>query len=147
MKTSCLISLYEDNSGINEMFLIVGRNDVPIYAENLGTSRLPNAGSFCELAIHAALDIVDERSLLTTHMYFPKIDTFEEVGQVSAYVTASNMRLMLVHESRSEDAIKNFFYEIHEALIKVMLNPFFDLGQTCKSFDAKVKQIAKRYLV
>lgn len=146
MNRSWLARLYVVISGIFAMFLIVGRNDVPIYAENLGTGRLP-AGSFCELAIHAALDIVDERSLLTSHMYFPKIDTFEDVWLVSAYVTASNMRLMLVHESKSEDAIKNFFYEIHEALIKVMLNPFFDLGQTCKSFDSKVKQIAKRYLV
>jgi hypothetical protein len=127
------------------MFVIVGRNDVPIYAENLGTSRLA-AGSFCEFVIHAALDIVDERALLTSYMYFPKVDHFED-WWVSAYVTASNMRLMLVHENKSEEAVKNFFVELHEALIKIMLNPFFDLGQTSKSFDAKVKQIAKRYLV
>lgn len=67
---------------------------------------------------------------------------------ISAYVTPSGLRLLLLHENKNEDGIRAFFTEIHENLIKVVLNPFqsqFD-RITSTGFDSKVKALAKRYL-
>lgn len=38
---------------------------------------------------------------------------------VSAYATPSGMRLLLLHDGRSDDAIKAFFTDAHELLVKV----------------------------
>lgn len=38
---------------------------------------------------------------------------------MSTYVTAGQAKLMLLHDLKSEDGIKNFFQEVHELYIKV----------------------------
>lgn len=38
---------------------------------------------------------------------------------VSTFLTAGNIKLILLHGGRSEDAIKNFFHEVHELYVKV----------------------------
>ncbi|KAI9136713.1 Sedlin [Paraphysoderma sedebokerense] len=83
----------------------------------------------------------------TNSMYLKVVDKFNE-WYISGYVTASNQRLMLLHDTRNDDGIKNFFQETHELFIKVMLNPFYEINSpiNSSSFDSKVRGIAKRYL-
>ena len=58
------------------------------------------------------------------------------------------VRFLLLHRSRSEDAVRAFFTEVHELYLKVLLNPFYKPQSpiTAKGFDAKVKALAQRHL-
>jgi hypothetical protein len=40
---------------------------------------------------------------------------------VSAFLTAGNIQFVLLHAGRSEENIKNFFYEVHELYVKVRI--------------------------
>lgn len=79
-------------------------------------------------------------------MYFPNIDRFNEWA-VSAFVTPSFLRFIVLHDAKNDDGIKNFCQEIYENYIKYLLNPFYTANEPIKSeaFDKKVIISAKRY--
>jgi len=55
---------------------------------------------------------------------------------------------MLLHGGKSEDSIKNFFSDVYELYVKLLMNPFYayDTPITSKAFDTRVRAIARRYL-
>lgn len=63
---------------------------------------------------------------------------------ISAYITPGNVRFLLLHEAKNEDAVRQFFVEVHELYVKVLLNPFYELNQRIRSsaFDQRVKASA-----
>ena len=75
------------------------------------------------------------------------MDRFRELT-VSAFVTPGNMRFMLLHDGKTEDSVRNFFEEVHEVYLRVILNPFYTPNTPIESqvFDARVRALAKRYL-
>jgi hypothetical protein len=77
-------------------------------------------------------------------MYLKNVDRYNDLT-VSAYITAAQFKLILLHDFKNEDAIGNFFKEVHEMLLKSMLNPFFDLQHLPAQFDVRVKNLAKRF--
>ncbi|CAG8563294.1 3021_t:CDS:2 [Paraglomus brasilianum] len=136
-------------------FVIVGTKDNPIYeAEFTSTGR---GGSEAirrdehkhlnQFIVHSALDIVEELQWKSNAMYLKSIDKFNE-WLISAYVTAGNIKLMLLHETKNEEGIKTFFNECHELYIKMLLNPFYEVNSpiTSSAFDTRVRFVAKKYL-
>jgi hypothetical protein len=75
---------------------------------------------------------------------------FKQVNQqyVSTFLTAGNIKFVLLHGGRGEESIKNFFYEVHELYVKLSMNPFYqyDTPITSKEFDKRVRAVARRYL-
>ncbi|XP_023643569.1 trafficking protein particle complex subunit 2-like isoform X1 [Capsella rubella] len=128
-------------------FIIVGRNDIPIYEAEVGS-----AAKVHFLFLHCVLlHFLFLHWSLSYYYYLfrflKSVDRFN-VLVVSVYVTAGHTRLMLLHDSRNEDGIKSFFQEVHELYIKILLNPLYLPGSRIASshFDTKVRALARKYL-
>lgn len=69
------------------------------------------------------------------------------MAQVSAFVTAAQVRFLLLHDGRSDDSIRSFFKDVHELYIKAMLNPFFSPTAPiqCQGFSQKVRASARQH--
>ncbi|KAG6426101.1 hypothetical protein SASPL_110315 [Salvia splendens] len=120
-------------------FMIVSKNDIPIYEAEVGTvPKKEDAAHQHQFILHAALDIVQDTAWTTSAMFLKAIDRFNDLV-VSVYVTAGHIlsfvmsdfiihtRLMLLHDSRNEDGIKSFFQEVHELYIKASSVMFYNL--------------------
>jgi hypothetical protein len=129
-------------------FVIVSRNDSPIYESEVGSApKKDEAAHLHQFILHASLDIVQDVVWNTPYMFLKLVDKFNDL-LVSVYVTAGHTRLMLLHDSRNEDGIKNFFQEVHELYIKMLLNPLYVPGSRITSpfFDTRVRALARKYL-
>uniref|UniRef100_A0A453P326 Trafficking protein particle complex subunit 2 n=1 Tax=Aegilops tauschii subsp. strangulata TaxID=200361 RepID=A0A453P326_AEGTS len=122
-------------------FVIVSKNDIPIYDAEVGSAPKKEDQAYQhQFILHAALDVVQDLAWATSAMFLKSVDRFNDLV-VSVYVTAGHTRFMLLHDSRSEDGIKSFFQEI-------FLNPLYLPGSriTSSHFNTKVRALARKYL-
>ncbi|KAF9577649.1 Trafficking protein particle complex subunit 2, partial [Lunasporangiospora selenospora] len=129
-------------------FVMIGTKDNPIYeAEfvSVNTARSSSVGTAVsdakkeefrhlnQFIAHSALDMVEDIQWSTNQMYLKSIDKFNE-RFISAYLTAGSIiivvifclfleafayiKFLLLHDAKSEDAIKNFFNDCYESYIK-----------------------------
>jgi len=99
-------------------FVIVSRNDNPSYESEIGSApKKDESAHLHQFILHAALDIVQDMEWTTNSMYLKVVDKFNEL-LVSVYVMAGHAKLMLLHDLRNEDGIRQFFQEVHELYIK-----------------------------
>ena len=68
--------------------------------------------------------------------------------QVSTFLTAGNVKFMLLHGGKGEEVVKNFFNEVYGYFVKLSMNPFYkyDTPIASKAFDARVRAAARAYL-
>jgi len=132
-------------------FVIVGLRDNPIFEMEFqakGEKREDNGRYLNQFVAHAALDLVDLHAQQNPSMYLKAIDNFNQ-WNVSAFVTASKLRFLMLHNVKNDDGIKTFFQEIYEIYTKHVLNPFYTHNTEIKSpaFEKKAQGLAKRYLL
>ncbi|KAG2763444.1 hypothetical protein PC129_g15997 [Phytophthora cactorum] len=117
------------------MFVVVGSKE-PLYKMEMRARREESA-HVDEFVLHAALDLVDELMWTTPAMALKVVDRFND-QLVSAFVTASGVKFLLLHETRNDDTVKAFFHEVHELYVKLLMNPFYERWRedTCKTWSA-----------
>jgi len=137
-------------------FTMVGPNDSPLYELEVNSTRAggdgqshfpPNIKELDSYIVHASLDVVDEVQWTTPSLFLKTVDKFYGYS-ISAFVTPGNVRLLLLHDSRNEEAIKQFFLDAWDAYVKTLLSPFYKPGDAISSpnFDAKIRQSARKFL-
>mmetsp|Transcript_14610 Transcript_14610/g.39117 ORF Transcript_14610/g.39117 Transcript_14610/m.39117 type:complete len:137 (+) Transcript_14610:164-574(+) len=107
-----------------------------------------NELTLVQLVMNAALDMVDEVMWSSRDMYLRVVDRLDD-KVVSAFVTSGNYRFLLVHQSRHEDGVKGFFFELYDLFIKVVLNPMYSSAEPLQSptFTAKVSALIRKHLL
>ena len=133
------------------LFVIVGKNE-PLYEAEF--NKVPGSSSTQDsltrqnyFVLHSALDLVEKAAWTTNNMHLKVVDKVNH-QHVSTFLTAGNIKFMLLHGGRSEDGVKNFFMDVYELYVKLSMNPFYsyDTPITSKAFDTRVRAVARRYL-
>jgi hypothetical protein len=85
--------------------------------------------------------------LLFLFRFLKVVDKFNYL-MVSSYVSQGGKIFLLLHNGKSEDAIRAFFVEIHELFVRYLMNPFSssDAPIISPHFNASVRSMAKRIL-
>ena len=128
--------------GIVFVMCVDGR---PIFEHVVGTPALSGEGpNAYPLVMHAALDMVDAERWQSGQMNLKRVDAFQGKNMY-AYVTASNVVLLLMHDDGNEDNVSYLFREVHELYIKHMMNPFYNHGDTIRSpvFEQRVHKLMR----
>lgn len=135
------------------LFVIVGKNE-PLFEAEIDTHSGGGGGGQNDLStrqnyfvLHSALDLVEKSAWTTNSMYLRVVDKVNH-QQVSTFLTAANVKFMLLHGGKGEEVVKNFFNEVYGYYVKLSMNPFYkyDTPITSKAFEARVRAAARAYL-
>ncbi|KAH7543909.1 hypothetical protein JRO89_XS15G0058800 [Xanthoceras sorbifolium] len=136
-------------------FIIVSRNDIPIYEAEVGSAtKREDAAQLHQFILHAALDIVQDLAWTTSAMFLKAIDRFNDLV-VSVYVTAGHILYICELSSISGDSVDDYggrgaggLMIVNSGSCMILLNPLYLPGSRIASshFDTKVRALARKYL-
>eukprot|EP00792_Barthelona_sp_PAP020_P009249 TRINITY_DN3281_c2_g6_i1.p1 TRINITY_DN3281_c2_g6~~TRINITY_DN3281_c2_g6_i1.p1 ORF type:complete len:156 (+),score=34.07 TRINITY_DN3281_c2_g6_i1:32-469(+) len=137
-------------------FQIIGSDDSALFQLNT-TNNLPlEDDGFGDFVVHSSIDIIEEIQANTSKMFLKCVDQFQNKF-VYAYVTANHTKFILLYSttdsikpnSRTEENIKNFFMETHEAYVKALLNPLNIPNSRLEnhSFVAKIQNLVRKHIL
>lgn len=128
-------------------FVIVGQQDHPIYEADFTGPKEQQAQYLHQFVLHASLDAVEEAMWNTKEVHLKTVDRFNNL-YVTAYVTPGSTKFLLLHDGKNDDTIKNFFNEVYELYLRILLNPFYSSSSKIpsKEFDRKIRLICKKVL-
>jgi hypothetical protein len=95
------------------------------------------------------LDFFDVSNHFSNHFRFLKVvDKFNYL-YVSSYVSQGGKIFLILHNGKSEDAVRAFFVETHELYVRYLMNPFTQADAPIISphFNANVRNLAKKMLL
>lgn len=99
----------------------IGSRDNPLYELELPAPNNSSQKHLNQFIAHSSLDILEDIQSNATANYLKIIDKFNAFN-ISAYITPSGVRFLLLHENTNSDSIKSFFVDVHEVYIKVYFN-------------------------
>ena len=116
------------------LFVIVGRNE-PLYEAEFHKRGITGTTSDATtrqnyFVLHSALDLVERTAWTTNRMHLGVVDKVNN-QQVSTFLTAGNIKFMLLHSGRSDDSIRNFFQDVYELYVKVSPSGFQMIRKFC----------------
>ena len=67
---------------------------------------------------------------------------------MSANVWDADIKFVLLHDTRADEPIRQFFYDVYELYTKTLMSPFYSVDMEVRSavFDGRVRAGAKKYL-
>ncbi|GKY97485.1 hypothetical protein MPSEU_000706800 [Mayamaea pseudoterrestris] len=142
----------DDSVGVNDPFGIAALTRDAGMRESLGFEH--------RLMIHSALDQLEE-SVNTTSVGLPVLarnagaggflgvlSRIDEDKSVFGYITATNIKLLLLTESSAKEAdIRTLLSDVHELYVRYCLNPLRDMNSdiSSKEFDKRISQTVRLY--
>ncbi|KRX73584.1 Sedlin, region [Trichinella nativa] len=138
----------EKTSAKEYYFAIVDMNDRLMFELNISKKNDFDSMLLKQLIAHASLDIVDEAAAEQSHMMIKQVEKYNE-WNISAFVTSSGVRFLMLHTAKNDEGIKNFFIEIYEMYIKLAMNPFHRIGEKIESpaFHKRAQLYGRKYLL
>lgn len=60
----------------------------------------------------------------------------------------TDIKFLLLHDTKADDAIRQFFTDAYELYAKTLMNPFYEVDMRITSivFDSRIRGAAKKYL-
>eukprot|EP01096_Ripella_sp_DP13-Kostka_P004654 TRINITY_DN17011_c0_g1_i1.p1 TRINITY_DN17011_c0_g1~~TRINITY_DN17011_c0_g1_i1.p1 ORF type:complete len:136 (+),score=59.12 TRINITY_DN17011_c0_g1_i1:96-503(+) len=131
----------------NFLFVMVGKDDIPLYQTGNLVLQREGISHMGQFVVHSSLDVIEELLLKANTMNLKIVDHYEDYN-ISAFVTAGNVKLVLLHDLKNDESVKAFFLAVNEYYIKILLNPFYEINTPITSpyFGSRVRNAAKRHL-
>ncbi|KAF3090330.1 TRAPP subunit [Orbilia oligospora] len=143
-------------SSTSYYFVIIGTKDNPLYEAEFGSFKQGGDGiakfreeqrHMNQFIAHSSLDCIEDQQWASKEMYLKTVDKFNNTW-VSCFLTGGNIKFLLVHDTRSDEPIRQFFTDVYDLYCKTLMNPFYEVNMAIRSqtFDQKIKAAAKKYL-
>jgi len=123
---------------------VIGVNNNPLFLRSYltGSDELK-----FHYIVHASLDAVEDGVIANHETYLGLLYPNEDF-RVYGYVTATNVKLIVVIDHETNDAaVKSFFEKFHLIYCNMACNPFYTLGDqiTSKGFENEIAIIAAQF--